>query len=84
MAKILDVRGVMKRRFTTWAENWLDIPIQLYDNGLIRNEHIIIGYLVEKGVFTMDEIRTEMKIHRIYLGEDIYKKALDEIKKGKS
>lgn len=79
MAKILDVKRVIAERFTAFAEEYLGIPPELYENGVIRSPHIIIGYLVEKGVFTMEEIRLEMKARGVYLGEDIYKKALVEI-----
>jgi hypothetical protein len=79
MAKILDVKRIIAERFTAFAEEYLDIPTQLYTNGIIRSPHVIIGYLVEKGVFTMEEIRLEMKARGVYFGEDIYKKALEEI-----
>lgn len=79
MAKILDVKRIIAERFTAFAEEYLDIPTQLYTNGVIRSPHVIIGYLVEKGVFTMEAIRLEMKARGVYFGEDIYKKALEEI-----
>ena len=79
MAKILDVKRIIAERFTAFAEEHLDIPPELYENGVIRSPHIIIGYLVEKGVFTMEEIRLEMKARGVYLGKDIYEKALAEI-----
>lgn len=79
MAKILDVNRIVAERFTAFAEEYLGIPPELYKNGVIRSPHIIIGYLIEKGVFTMEEIRLEMKARGIYLGEDIYKKAISEV-----
>ena len=81
MAIILDVRSIVRDRFDRFAKEYLEIPDTFYCCGNLRFDviHIIIGYLVEKGVFTMDEIRHEMKLRKIYLGEDIYQKALKEI-----
>ena len=79
MAKILDVQRIIAERFTAFAEEYLDIPRELYTNGVIRSPHVIIGYLVEKGVFTMEEIRLEMIARGVYFGDDIYKKTLKEI-----
>lgn len=83
MAQILDVRRIIKERFTAFAEEYLEIPPQLYENGVIRNEYVIIGYLVEKGVFTIEDIRTELRSRGIYLGDDVYKKALEDIERHK-
>ncbi len=79
MAKILDVNRIIAERFTAFAEEYLGIPPELYRKGVIYCPHVIIGYLVEKGVFTMEEIRLEMKVRGVYFGEDIYQKAIAEI-----
>lgn len=77
MGRILDVLRITQERFTAFAEEWLEVPESFYVNGVIRfgYEHYILGYLVDEGVFTEDQIRTELISRRIYLGDDVYAKA---------
>ena len=85
MAVILDVRSIIRDRFERFAKEYLDIPHTFYCCDAFRMDlaHVVIGYLVEKGVFTVQEIQAEMKSRKIYLGADIYKMAIEEIKKHK-
>jgi hypothetical protein len=83
MDRILDVIRITQERFTAFAEEWVEIPEHFYEEGVIRygDEHIIIGFLVENGVFSADEIRTTLVSRGIYLGDDVYRKAFEAKRK---
>lgn len=85
MAVIIDVQRIIAERFTAWAREWLEIPDEMYCDGLIRREYfsVIVGYLVEKGVFTISEIREEHKNRGIHVGADVYATALRELELNK-
>ena len=65
-----------KKRFAAWASEYVNIPPQMFVNGLIRREDLIIDVLIEKGVFTVEALRTELKRRRIFISERFFKKHL--------
>ena len=77
---ILDAIKIQKTRFTKWAEEYLDIPEQLYENGVIRYEDAICAYLIEKGVFTMEQMKEELQKKKIHFCEFSVKKELERNK----
>ena len=81
MAKIIDYRAIIKDRFKKWALEYLELPPTFFENGVIRFEYVIIAYLIEKGVFTMDELRQDLRKNKIYLHERIFQQAIVEIEK---
>ena len=69
MAKILDAVRIHKERFTKWAEEYLSVPEQMYHNGVIMNEDVILCYLIEKGVFNMTDLKSELSQRKIHFYE---------------
>ena len=64
---IIDAIRENKKRFAEWAEEWVTVPPQhFFVNGLICHEELIIEFLIEKSVFTVSELKSEFKKHRIY------------------
>ena len=82
-AKIIDYRAITKDRFKKWAQQYLEMPPHFFENGVIRFEYVIIAYLIEKGVFTMDELRKDLRENKIYLHERIFQQAIVEIENQK-
>ena len=83
MAKIIDYRAITKERFNKWAQEYLVLPPHFFVNGVIRYEYVIIAYLIEEGVFTMDELRKDLRKNKIYLHERIFQQAIVEMQKQK-
>ena len=69
MARIIDAIGINKKRFAAFAEEYLEIPPAFYRNGLIQGEDGIIKYLIDKGVFDVEELKVEFKVRKIYISE---------------
>ena len=71
MAKILDFKQWNERRFWEWASEWLVIP---------ENEPIgidfAIAFLVANKVFTIEEIRAELRNRKIVIQEWIFESAV--------
>lgn len=63
---ILNAIEKNKKRFEAWALEWVTVPPQFFVNGLIRYEELILEMLIEKCVFTVAELRCELKNHKIY------------------
>ena len=63
-----------KKRFAEWALQYVSLPPQFFTNGLIHHEHLIIEKLIENGVFTVQDIKTELKRHKIFYSNRIFKK----------
>ena len=63
---IIDAIRENKRRFARWADEWVTVPPQMFINGLITHEEAIIELLIEKSVFTVAELKSEFKKHRLY------------------
>lgn len=83
MAKIIDAININRSRFTKWAQEWLEIPPEAYCNGLVRDVYIsdVIAVLLENKVFTLAELRFELKRNKISIPEIEINKALKGIKK---
>lgn len=71
MAKIIDFKKENERRFWEWAAEWLEIP---------KDEPIgidfVIAFLVAYKVFTLEEIKAELKGRKIVLPEIIFDSAV--------
>lgn len=82
MAQIIDVININRRRFTKFAEEWLKIPPEAYCGGVIRNCYVcdVIAILIENKVFTLEELRRELRHNKIYIPESDINKALEGIK----
>jgi hypothetical protein len=76
MAKMLDAIGINKRRFAKFAQEYLEIPSNFFRNGLIYGEDAIIEYLLEKGVFNLEDLQVEFKIRKIYVSEKRLQKCI--------
>ena len=65
-----------KKRFAEWASEWLTIPPQMFNNGLLKSEDedYIIEMLINYGVFTVQEIKSELKRHKIFYSNRLFKK----------
>ena len=72
---IVDAININRSRFTKWAQEWLQIPSEMYYGGFIRDIYMkdIIEVLIEKKVFTVAELLTELKNNKIYIPEKIKK-----------
>lgn len=70
MAKIIDFQEAQERRFLIWAMEWIIIP-----DGVRFGTDYLMAFLVDKKIFTFDEIRAEMRKRHIALNENIYKSA---------
>lgn len=67
MCKIIDLETERCKRFLSWASQYVDFPRNNKDTrGLV---FAIIQYLVEEKVFTVDELKEELKKAKIYLPE---------------
>ena len=67
-----------KKRFAKWALQYVSLPPQFFINGLIYYEHLIIEKLIENGAFTVQELKTEFKRHKIFYSNRIFKKYIGE------
>lgn len=63
---IIDAIRENNKRFAQWADEWVTVPSQMFMNGLITHEEAIIELLIEKGVFTVAELKCEFKQNRLY------------------
>ena len=67
MCKIIDLEAEKCKRFLSWASQYVDFQ---HNNEDIRVlVFSIIQYLVEEKVFTVDELKNELKKAKIYLPE---------------
>lgn len=78
---IIDVERIMRQRFYAWVSEYVDS-----ENGTIEQypPWVLICYLVENLVFTLEEIRAELDSRKIICHEgvfDIARTALQERKK---
>lgn len=80
MAVIFDAVLLNKVRFTKWAEGYLSVPEQMYEGGVILHEDVILAYLIEKGVFTIEELKKELSENKIHFNEYAIKKELERNK----
>ena len=67
MAKIIDFADEMRKSFFAWASEYLKIPTDIRYTCAD-----IITVLVEKKVFTLDEIRKELCSRKIVLHEGVF------------
>ena len=69
-----------KKRFAAWASEWLTIPPQMINDGMLNSgdEDYIIQFLINNGVFTVQEIKNELKRHKIFYSDRMFKKHLGE------
>ena len=63
-----------KRRFARWADEYVTVPPQMFVNGLITREELIIELLIEKSVFTVSELKSELKQNRLFGYQRMLKK----------
>ena len=67
---VIDLQEKMKKRFYRWAAKYVKAPdIKLFPISEI------LAFLVERRVFTIEEIRSELDKHKIILHEDYFELA---------
>ena len=71
MAKIIDFKQAQERKFFEWAHEWLTIP-----EGVPFEPDLIIAFLIANDVFTIEEIRAELRERKIVLPELVFESAL--------
>jgi len=79
MAKIIDFAAEMRKRFFAWASEYLKIPTNIKYTCAD-----IITFLVEKKVFTLDEIRKELCGRKIVLHESVFNAVTEYFERRKS
>ena len=70
---IIDMPGIMRRRFYKWAGEYLSAT-EGKDLADI-SPHVILCYLAECGVFTLEESRAELDKRKIIVSEGIFELA---------
>ena len=70
---IIDMPGIMRRRFYEWAGEYLHTTggKELKD----ISPHVILSYLAENGVFTLEEARAELDKRKIIVSEGMFELA---------
>lgn len=76
MAKIIDSEAISLKRFRAFAEEYLVIPKELE-----TEPTVLMAILLDKNVFTLDEIRREMIKRKILLPERVFRNALEVAKR---
>lgn len=71
MAKIIDFTQWNERQFMNWAREWLIIPEDRQ-----YKPDICIAFLIANEIFTMEEIRAELRKRKIVLPEIVFESAL--------
>lgn len=70
MAIIIDFAQENKRKFREWVLEYLDLP-----DDMETQIDILIAFLIENSVFSLAEIRAEMKQRNIVIHEQYYERA---------
>ena len=70
---IIDMPGIMRRRFYEWAGEYLSVT-ERKDLADI-SPHVILCYLAECDVFTLEESRAELDKRKIIVSEGIFELA---------
>ena len=71
MAKIINFKQENEKRFFQWASEWIDFP-----KNKAFGIDFVIAFLVANGVFTLEEIKAELKSRKIVLPEIIFESAV--------
>lgn len=70
MAIIIDFAQENRRKFREWVLQYLDLPADME-----TQIDVFIAFLVENNVFSLAEIRAEMKKEKIVIHEQYYDRA---------
>ncbi len=78
---IIDMPGIMRRRFYEWAAEYLSAT----DGKDLKeiSPHVILCYLAECGVFTLEESRAELDKRKIIVSESIFALARQDFERRK-
>lgn len=71
MAVIIDFKQENERRFMNWASEYLNIP-----EDMPCQPDLFIAFLIANNVFTIEEIRAELRQNKIVLHERVFESAL--------
>ena len=71
MAKIINFKQENERKFFEWAHEFLNIPEDLQ-----LEPDFIIAFMIANNVFTIEEIRAELREKKIVLPEIVFESAL--------
>lgn len=59
MAVVVDALGEVRRRFTVWAREYVDIPPHFMSGAAVRGDMVdeIVGFLIDSKVFSKAQIK---------------------------
>lgn len=66
---ILDCIKINRKRFAQWAMQYLNMPPNFFENGTLKYEDTVISYMFENGLFTLQEMKANLKQNKIYISE---------------
>lgn len=73
MARIIDFQKETIKRFTEWAKGYVKFPEDyLTEDGCLIYVQVIIEFLVENRVFSVEEMRKELDERKISLHEQYF------------
>ena len=73
MARIIDFQKETIKRFTAWVQGYVKFPEDyLTEDGCLIYVRITIDFLVENGVFSVEEMRKELDELKISLHEQYF------------
>lgn len=78
---IIDMPGIMRCRFYEWAGEYLSAT----EGKDLRDisQYVILCYLAECGVFTLEESRAELDKRKIIISESIFELARQDFERRK-
>ena len=78
---IIDMPGIMRRRFYEWAVEYLSTVPGVELTAI--SPYVILCYLAEENVFTFDEARAELDKRKIIVSEETFALAKKDFERRK-